>query len=782
MKRLATNSTATTKPSICVKRTPRTIVKIAAQLTGGRQKFVTLYRLLIVAIGAAVFVFSAYHLPTARIDLRFLVLSALTVFVSARISVKIPRVNANVTVSDTFIFVALLVYGGNAAIVLAAAEGLFSGLRISKKPLTILFNSGVMTCATFATVTALHFVFGSTVDLRFYSPSQLVLGVGTMALVQYFSNTGIITAGSALKYGEGIWYTWRKHYLWTSITYIAGATAAGVIATTIETAGFTVMLVATPIISLVYFTYHKYLDEIKSTAEQAEHAERERAEAERARAEAERERAEQAERHVEELSRHIAEQERIGAQLQESKDHFRHAAFHDALTHLPNRALLAENLKFVMERGKQSEDYQFAVLFLDLDRFKNVNDSLGHTIGDQLLIAMARRLESCIREVDMVARLGGDEFAILLDGIPNSAEATNMAKRIQEKLDSPFNLSGHEVFTTTSIGIALSSTGYDYPENMLRDADTAMYRAKAQGKACYEVFDKGMHATAVYLLQMENDLRRALEREELRVYYQPVVSLENGQLAGFEALIRWQHPERGLINPVDFIPLAEDTGMIAPIGLWILKRACQQLSQWQWKSPAHRSLFMSVNLSGKQVAEPDLVGQVQEILEETHVDARHLKLEITESVVMENAELAAQLFKRLKALGVQLSIDDFGTGYSSLGYLHRFPLDTLKIDQSFVGRIGEAAENIEIVRTIVSLADNMGMDVVAEGVETLGQLAQLRKLNCQYGQGYLFARPANAASIDTWISHKPQWQADLYPSTGEYFVPAHTTVVQLRSA
>ncbi len=317
---------------------------------------------------------------------------------------------------------------------------------------------------------------------------------------------------------------------------------------------------------------------------------------------------------------------------------------------------------------------------------------------------------------------------------------------------------------------------------MLRDADTAMYRAKAQGKACYEVFDKGMHARAVYLLQMENDLRRALDREELRVYYQPIVSLENGQLAGFEALIRWQHPERGFINPVDFISLAEDTGMIAPIGLWILKRACQQLAQWQWTSPAHRQLFMSVNLSGKQVAEPDLVGQIQQILEETHVDARYLKLEITESVVMENAELAAQFFKRLKALGVQLSIDDFGTGYSSLGYLHRFPLDTLKIDRSFVGRIGEAAENIEIVRTIVSLADNMGMDVVAEGVETLGQLAQLRKLNCQYGQGYLFARPADAASIDAWISHKPQWQADLYPTKGEYFVPAHTTVVQLRSA
>jgi diguanylate cyclase (GGDEF)-like protein len=756
-------------------------VEAATQITG-KQNLATPYKWLIVVLGVAAMAFSAIWLPRPQFDLRFLLLATVMMLVSSRLSIQIPRVNTAVTVSDTFIFLVLLMYGGFAGILVAAAEGLFSGMRISKTPLVVAFNSAMMACSTFLTVAALQLFFGPIAGLRSHAPSFFIAAIATMALVQYFSNSGICAIGLALKKGESIWRTWQTHYMWTSITYLVGGAVAAAVSTSVEKVGFAILLVGAPVISIVYFTYHKYLDEIKATSAQAEQAERERAEAEKARAEAERERAEQAERHVEELNRHIAEQERIGAQLEESKDHFRHAAFHDALTNLPNRALLAENLKFVMERAKQSEDYQFAVLFLDLDRFKNVNDSLGHTIGDQLLIAMARRLESCIREVDMVARLGGDEFAILLDGIPNSGEATNMAKRIQEKLESPFNLSGHEVFTTTSIGVALSSTGYDHPENMLRDADTAMYRAKAQGKARYEVFDKGMHARAVYLLQMENDLRRALDREELRVYYQPIVSLDNGQLAGFEALIRWQHPERGFINPVDFISLAEDTGMIAPIGLWILKRACQQLAKWQWSSPAHRQLFMSVNLSGKQVAEPNLVGQIQQILEETHVDARHLKLEITESVVMENAELAAQFFKRLKALGVQLSIDDFGTGYSSLGYLHRFPLDTLKIDRSFVGRIGEAADDIEIVRTIVSLADNMGMEVVAEGVETLGQLTQLRKLNCKYGQGYLFSRPADAASVDAWISRRPQWQDDLYSSTSEYFVPAHTTVVQLRSA
>jgi EAL domain-containing protein (putative c-di-GMP-specific phosphodiesterase class I) len=286
---------------------------------------------------------------------------------------------------------------------------------------------------------------------------------------------------------------------------------------------------------------------------------------------------------------------------------------------------------------------------------------------------------------------------------------------------------------------------------------------------------------------MENDLRRAIDREELRVYYQPIVSLENGNLAGFEALIRWQHPERGFINPADFIPLAEDTGLIVPLGLWILKRACQQLCKWQWQSPANRSLFMSVNLSGKQVAQPSLVSDIREILDETHVEARHLKLEITESAVMENAERAARILNRLKELGVQLSIDDFGTGYSSLSYLHRFPVNTLKIDRSFVGRIGEAAENIEIVRTVVSLAENMGMEVVAEGVETLSQLMQLRKLKCQYGQGYLFSRPVDAEMVDSWISKKPHWQETLFPSSGDYLVPAQPpaalpAVVQLRSA
>jgi diguanylate cyclase (GGDEF)-like protein len=725
------------------------------------------FRWLLVAAGLTALVFSSWWLPAPRLDWRFLVLAVAMMTVSSRFAVPIPRVNTNITISDSFIFLVLLVYGGLAGVLMAAIEGLFSGLRISKRPLVVVFNSAMMLFSTSLTVTVVQYFFGPVNELRSTEASHFVVAVGCMALVQYFCNSGICAIGLSIKQSTRVWRTWQTHYLWTSITYISGAALAALASNSIDKMGISIVLVGAPLILIIYFTYHKYLNEIKATAALAEQAERERAEAERVRAE-------QAERHVDELNRHIAEQERISAQLQESKDHFRHAAFHDALTNLPNRALLAENLKFVMDRAKNQEDYQFAVLFLDLDRFKNVNDSLGHSIGDQLLIAMARRLESCIREVDLVARLGGDEFAILLDGIPNANEATNMARRIQQKLSAHFNLSGHEVFTTTSIGIAISSTGYDHPENMLRDADTAMYRAKAQGKACYEVFDKGMHTHAVYLLQMENDLRRALDREEFRVYYQPLVALDTGQLAGFEALIRWQHPERGFVNPADFIPLAEDTGLIAPIGLWILKKACQQLCQWQWHSAANRHLFMSVNLSSKQVAQPDLVNQIREILEETNIEPRHLKLEITESAVMDNTDMAARLLKRLKALGVQLCIDDFGTGYSSLSYLHRFPVNTLKIDRTFVGRIGEAAENIEIVRTIVSLAENMGMEVVAEGVETLSQLSQLRKLKCQYGQGYLFSRPIDAEACTALLSKTPHWQADLFPRMNEHYTPAKT--------
>ncbi|HEY6803195.1 MAG TPA: EAL domain-containing protein [Pyrinomonadaceae bacterium] len=750
-----------------------------------KQKWEFPYKWTIIALGALVVLSCGWSLPAAQLDLRFLLLALFTIAGASRITVEIPRITEQISVSDTFIFLIMLLYGGESAVLLAAAEAFVSTLRFSRKPTTVLLNAATMACSTFFTASLLKLGFGTITGLSGQGYSVFTVAVCVMALAQYAVNTSIVAMGLAFRKNISFWQAWSTNYLWSSITYLMGAAVAGFI----FMVGLSALILALPIIAIVYYTYDKYLSDIKTTSAQAEQAERERAEAEHARAEAERQRAEieheravQAERHVGELNLHLAEQERISCALQESEEHFRHAAFHDALTGLPNRALLTEKLKAVIERATQHEDYQYALLFLDLDRFKNINDSLGHPIGDQMLIAMARRLEHLVREADTVARLGGDEFAILLDDISQFGDVLNLAERIQEKLTLPFNLSGHEVFSSASIGIAFSSTGYYHPESILRDADTAMYRAKAQGKACHEIFDKTMHARVVDRLKLEYDLRYAVEREEFLVYYQPIVSLDGGKLAGFEALVRWQHPERGLISPTDFVPVAEETGLIVPIGLWVLREACQQLARWQWQSAENRGLLLSVNLSGRQFAQPNLVGDIERILRETHLDPKSLKLEITESVVMENAETAISMLRQLKALGVRLSIDDFGTGYSSLSYLHRFPIDTLKIDRSFVSRMGENGENAEIVRTILTLAHNMGMEVIAEGIEKPEQFSQLKALQCKYGQGYLFSRPVNAEAMEALMASRQQWQPEVSTLTTDFGRPKRSNIQHLRSA
>ncbi|MEH2208613.1 MAG: EAL domain-containing protein [Nostoc sp.] len=451
----------------------------------------------------------------------------------------------------------------------------------------------------------------------------------------------------------------------------------------------------------------------------------------------------------------------LEAEINERKqveEQLRHNAFHDALTGLPNRAFFMESLKHTLQRAKRQKNYLFAVLFLDLDRFKVINDSLGHLKGDQFLIAIANRLEVCIRSTDIAARLGGDEFTILLDEIQNVSEAIKVAERIQQELTLPLELNGQEVFTTASIGIALSSTvDYDQPENLLRDADTAMYRAKALGKARYELFNQEMYTKALVRLQLENDLRRAIERHEFQLYYQPIVSLTNGRLIGFEALIRWQHPERGFISPTDFIPLVEETGMIVEVGYWTLYEACRQMQSWQVSHPTNSLEKISVNLSVKQFSQRDLIEQIGEILHSTGLDASSLMLEITESAIMENGDEANAALSEFRKMGIKLSIDDFGTGYSSLSRLHSFPISVLKIDRSFVSPIDTNGKNLEIIETIITLAHKLGMDVTAEGVETKEQLAFLKKLNCEYGQGYFFSRPLDKSATLALIVKNPQW-------------------------
>ncbi len=696
-------------------------------------RFTKLFMWAIIALGAAACALSATRLPVARLDQRFLLLAVITVGIGSRLSVRVPRVRGQITVSDTFLFLTILLFDGEAAILLATVEAVCTSLRVTKKKFHHLFNAGVMALSYFLTVWTVRLSFGSPVELVQHAYSEkLIMALSVMALVQYATNTSLIAGCLSLKSSERFWPVWKGHFLYTSLTYFAGASAAGIIAKLVGSLGFYAFLAMTPIIAIVYFTYRTYLNSVESKMTQIE----------------------QAERHVGELSSHIAEQQRISQELQHSREHFRHAAFHDALTGLPNRTLLLDHLTLAIERARRHSDHLFAVLFVDLDRFKNINDSLGHGVGDLLLVALARRLEGCLRPMDTVARLGGDEFAILLDGLADTRAAITVAERVQSELTQPFNLNGHEVYTTASIGIALSATGYTHPENVLRDADTAMYRAKENGKARHELFDTVMHARAVALLTLENDLRRAVERREFLVYYQPIIALDTNRITGFEALLRWPHAERGFVAPDEFIPLAEETGLIFEIGRWVLGEACRQMCHLQKLVP--QPLTISVNLSSRQFSQPNLIEQIKQTLAETGLDPRSLLLEITESVVMENAETAATMLKQLRALGVQLSIDDFGTGYSSLSYLHRFPVSMLKIDRTFIGRMSVGGENTEIVRTIITLANNLGMQVVAEGVETEAQLAHLRKLNCAYGQGYLFSRPVAAEQAAALLTTQPE--------------------------
>lgn len=427
-----------------------------------------------------------------------------------------------------------------------------------------------------------------------------------------------------------------------------------------------------------------------------------------------------------------------------------HQAVYDRLTGLPTQALFMSRLEPVFLRFQQESERAFAVLVLGVDRFQIINDSLGYAVGNQLLIAIAKRLESYLPGNATLARLTADKFAILLEDISGVSAAVSGAEALQQILSSPFLLEQQEIFVTASIGIAWAETDHNQLEDWLHNADTAMHRAKALGGARYTIFESKLRLEANSRLQLETDLRLALERGEFQVYYQPIMPLKQETISGFEALIRWHHPEHGLIPPAKFIPLAEETGLITGIGQWVLREACQQLHVWQQQFPLNPPLTMSVNLSVQQLVQPELLDQVQAIVQEAKIAPRSLKLEITESAMMAKPEMTISTLQNLKKLGIQISVDDFGTGYSSLAYLYQLPIDTLKIDRSFIRHMDKECEQVEIVKTIVQLACNLGMDVIAEGVETKQQMEQLKMLGCDFGQGYLFSKPVDREAAE-WL-------------------------------
>ena len=434
-----------------------------------------------------------------------------------------------------------------------------------------------------------------------------------------------------------------------------------------------------------------------------------------------------------------------------------HQAFHDALTNLPNRALFMERLQHALTRSHRHNSL-LAVLFLDLDRFKIINDSLGHECGDRLLIQVSQRLRECLRSQDTAARLGGDEFVLLVEDIHEIGEATRIAERIAEALSTPFDVGDQEVFTSTSIGIAANMTGSETPDDLLRDADAAMYRAKGRGRASYEIFDRAMNLQAMENLRLDTDLRHALNHNQFELHYQPLINLTTGCAAGIEALVRWRHPTRGLVTPNAFIPLAEDTGLILPLGHWVLREACRVARLWQDRFP-DQNRTLSINISARQFAQPNLVRDIQRVLDETGLEPRRLVVEITESVLMEDAQSTTATLRALKDLGVDIAVDDFGTGYSSLSYLRRFPVSTLKIDRSFVLGIISCSEDLAIVRAVITLAKSLSLNVVAEGVETAEQRDCLLELGCERAQGFLFSKPLTLSQLeeqwDTLSVQKP---------------------------
>jgi diguanylate cyclase (GGDEF)-like protein len=713
------------------------------------------YRIAVAIVGLGFLCVAVWLFQSTLITWDFALLFLLAVLVAPRLSVRLPKSKIILSFSDAAIFLIFLTYGGEAAILAGAVEMLLSCLYFKLKGVdfseyAIPTSVGQVSISlSIAYVVTTTFVASPLMHSTISTTSGLVTVLGIFAIIQFLITSFLAAVYYSLRSKRPVLTVWVEEGSAIAITQFVGAALAGVFFKLFSYADPAAIGVALAALGIFFFAYRKIISEMSSSIEQAELAQRDKAEAES-------KRAEEAERHANELGMLLKIEEDTSRALRKSRQEFEHAALHDALTGLPNRASFAARLREMIESKQSKAPTEAYVVFIDLSRFKKINDSLGHTIGDKVLMIVAKRFLKTVRPTDLVTRLGGDEFAIILNGLSNVQKAEKVAWKIHQKISQPFSLSGNKINIGINIGIAPVDVENETPEDVLRDADIAMHYAKKRGSGV-EVFNKTLRERYVELARIESELPFAIERGELAIHYQPVISLKDGSLIGFEALLRWFHRERGFISPAEFIPVAEDTGHIIPITTWLLNRTCTQIAEWQKISYATRNLMMSVNISGKHMAFQSLLVDVEGALEAARVSPSTLKLEITESAAMEDIEQTLRMLSSLKSLGVQLSIDDFGTGYSSLAHLHSLPFDTLKIDRSFVSTVGPHGENSEILQTIISLAKNLQMRVIAEGIETEDQLALLQHLGCDYGQGFLLSKPLPKDQIEELLYKKSNW-------------------------
>lgn len=729
----------------------------------------SLYVLMLVPLALAAFAWAIYGFPAESLTPSLVLVSAITIFFGSSLRVNLPGTSVHLTASDAMIFLVIFIFGGETAAILGACEATTSSLLIRRKGVTMRTQTIVINAA----ISTISVAFAALVVRGFFGPpreiiatigiSELVLIIAVVGFAQFVANSVLVSAYISIRNGEPIIQVWNQYCFSGMVIGLTGAALGGILAKTLYQIDLFLVAAVGLFFAIVYFTYARYAHAVRQSSAKAEKAERERAE--------------QAENHIAELEHYIQQLEVSSNALRESHEKLHHTVYHDTLTGLPNRNFFIDEINNLLQRRSETGE-DFAVLFLDLNRFKTINDSLGYSVGDEMIRALAQRLGSSGVADCLVGRFGGDEFCVLMRKIRSTGDAMALAGWITGQVMLPYDLLGRQVFATACLGIAISADRYRNAEELLRDADIAMYNAKETNKPCV-VFDQIMHARAVSLLELETDLRLAVERNEFELYYQPIVDLGDASLTGFEALIRWNHPSRGLITPAEFIDTAESTGLMIPMTLMVLRNACTQLTRWKRSRLAPRSLTMSVNLSASHLSQPDVVEKLKLIVEETGIDPGCLKLEITETAVMGNAESVIEVLRQIQRLGVQISIDDFGTGYSNLSYLHRFPIDTLKVDRSFVSTMEDGSENGEIVRTVIALAKALRLNVVAEGIESIHQFHQLRILGCEFGQGYLFSRPLPEREASRLLEDPGRW-SNILPSNDAGVIARNLEYTPLR--